>query len=150
MPICALVANTVACQFENPKVRLPIFGSSRPLCGTCAEFLRASFSAFGANIDTLARIVPYEHRAYSAFCMPHGPTADVVEEVAVELEGALENALSEPVQDSFHALAKSVGGHLLPSPDPRPSPSPFDYYLSLSDCDTVSDASEGVSDWQPS
>lgn len=150
MPICAFVANTVARQTENPKVRLPIFGSSRPLCVTCARFLRASFSALGANIETLARIVPHERMAYSAFCMPHGSTPDVVEELAVSLEIDLGMALEKPVRDSFHALAKIVGGHLLPSPSPVPSrqPSPLSVSGLSSDPsgpDTASEASAGIS-----
>lgn len=128
-------------------MRLPVFGSSRTLCRTCTEFLHASFSAFGANIDTLRRIVPYEHEAYSACCMPHGSNPAVVETVAVQLEYALERAFHKPVRDSFHALAKSVGGHLLPSPDPLPSPRPSDHWPS--DWDTESDASEGILDREP-
>lgn len=138
-----MFANNIAPQTENPKVRLPVFGSSRPLCENCVEFLRASFSAFGANTDTLDRIVPHGHRAYSEFCMPHGSKPAVVEEVAVKLEYALEHALVKPLRNSFHALAKSVGGHLLPSPDPLPSLGPSDWY---SDWDTASDASEGILD----
>lgn len=147
MPSCALVANTTACQTENPKVRLPVFGSSRHLCDTCADFLRASLSALGANFKMLTRIVPLEHRAYSAFCMPHGSTPDVIEEVAVSLERDLGMALQKPVRDSFHALAKIVGGHLLPSP--RQLPSPLSNTSGLgpdpSDPDTASEASAEIS-----
>lgn len=128
-----LVPNIIPPQTANPKVRIPLFGSSRPLCGACASFLRASLSAFGADDGILDRIVPDEDRAYAACCMPHGPKQAVLEEVAVKLEYELGDAFTKPLRRSFHLLAKSVDGQVPPSPDP-------------SDSDTESDTSCQSSD----
>lgn len=140
MLILVLIANAITHQARDPKVRLPIFGASRPLCGTCASFLSNSLRASGASIEASLSIVPSEPRAYSACCMPHGPKPAVVEKVAMDLESALSRALKEPVRDSFHALAKSAGGHRAPD---LVSPNP-------SDPDTASDTSDNSDPCQPS
>lgn len=116
---CVLLL-TLLLKTENPIVRrLPIFGVSRPLCGTCATFLRRSLDACGASADMVCLLVPGTHKAYSTCRMPPGAKEAVVEGVVRALKAELLDALRDPdVQDFFRTLAKSVDGQPWPSPDP--------------------------------
>lgn len=103
---------------ENPRVRLPIFGVSRPLCATCASFLRDSFAASGASFAILRLLVPGTHTAYSTWCLPPGAKEAVVESVAKALKEEICNALRDwRVEAFFRTLARSAGGQLPSSPD---------------------------------
>lgn len=114
---CVLLL-TLLLKTENPSVRLPIMGVSRPLCGTCASFLRNSFAASGANYVILDLLVPGTHTAYSTCRMPAGAKQAVIESVAKDLKAEIRDVLGDwRVEAFFRTLARSADGQLPPSPD---------------------------------
>ncbi|KAJ0114206.1 hypothetical protein J7T55_008042 [Diaporthe amygdali] len=73
--------------------KLPLFGGTRPLCGSCTSYIRNSLRHFDIDEDACDRRVAGHHDAYWTCCMPAEAKEDVVQEVAEDLKMKLRDCL---------------------------------------------------------
>lgn len=95
---------------QNPGTRkIPLFGANRPLCATCALYIRYSLAPFNIDQAIFDRIVPGYSEAHWTCCMPEKAKTEVVEKVAAELKTKLREYLcDEQVQAFWQSLAADV------------------------------------------
>lgn len=90
---------------QNPGTRkIPLFGANRPLCATCASYIRCSLAPFNIDRAIFDRIVPGYSEAHWTCCMPEKAKTEVVEKVAAELKTKLREYLCDEKVQAFWQL----------------------------------------------
>lgn len=103
-----LCAHWVSLQSPGTR-KIPLFGANRPLCATCASYIRYSLAPFNVDRAIFDRIVPEYSEAHWTCCMPEKAKTEVVEKVAAELKTKLREYLrDEQVQAFWQSLADDV------------------------------------------